>query len=79
MSFALVHETSYILLFQYDDLAKQCESKKERFEQELKPILFRNRRECLETRGSIKKNRRVKVLKIKKVLLDLFVAKRSFP
>ena len=70
-----------MLLFQYNDLAEQYESKKKCFEQELKPILFRNRTEYLETGGGVKKKKNwsVQVLKIKKALLDLFVARRSFP
>lgn len=46
-----------MLLFQYNDLAEQYESKKKCFEQELKPILFRNRTEYLETGGGVKKKK----------------------
>jgi hypothetical protein len=54
------------LLFQYDDLAEQYESKKKCFEQELKPILFRNRTEYLETGGGVKKKWKSSSFKDKK-------------
>lgn len=50
------------MLFQYGDLIEQCESRKKCFEQELKTILFRNRRGdwrwCLK-----KKEKKVEELK----------------